>query len=59
MINSVNRVYLGLREIEKSVLCKFVAKQRSDWRNKVVLARLHMLVKASATRSANNNNQHI
>jgi hypothetical protein len=38
MINSVNRVYLGLREIEKSVLCKFVAKQRSDWRNKVVLA---------------------
>ena len=58
MINSVNRVYLGLREYEKSVLCKSVAKQRSDWRNKVVLARL-LLVKASATRSANNNNQHI
>jgi hypothetical protein len=43
MINSVNRVYLGLREIEKSVLCKFAAKQRSDWRNKVVLARALML----------------
>jgi hypothetical protein len=59
MINSVNRVYLGLREYEKRVLCKFVARQRSDWRNNVVLARLHMLVKASVTRSANNNNQHI
>jgi len=39
MINSVNRVYLDFREIEKSVLCEFAAKQRSDWRKKVVSAR--------------------
>ena len=44
MINSVNLVYLGLREIAKSVLCKFAAKQRSDRRNKVVLARARIMI---------------
>ena len=37
MINPVNRVYLGFREIEKSVLCKFAAKQRSERARTVIL----------------------
>lgn len=38
MINPVYRVYLGLREIEKSVLCKFAAKQRSERAQTVIWA---------------------
>jgi hypothetical protein len=38
MINSVNRVYLGLQTIEKSVLCKFATKQWSERTQTVIWA---------------------